>query len=133
MSQTTSYLTLEQILVIHQDQVDRYGGGHGLRDLTLLESAVLRPQTTFSGDDLYPTLFDKAAALLYSLVNNHVFTDGNKRTAIAATIVFLIQNDYELRVSNEELVKTVLAVAEKRLTLENISLWLENNCIPLPL
>lgn len=131
MSQDISYLTLEQILVIHQDQIDRYGGSHGLRDLTLLESAVLRPQTTFSGDDLYPTIFDKAAVLLHSIVNNHAFTDGNKRTAAASTIIFLMQNGYELRVNNQDLVKTVLSLAEKKLSFENISQWLEKNSTSL--
>ncbi len=131
MDHDTSYLTLEQILIIHEDQIDRYGGSHGLRDLALLESAVFRPQTTFSGEDLYPTLFDKAAALLHSLIQNHPFIDGNKRTATASTIVFLIKNNYLLQVSNDVLAKIVLEVAEKKITSQNISEWLKENTIPL--
>lgn len=125
------YLTLEQILVIHQDQIDRYGGSHGLRDLTLLESAILRPQTTFSGEDLYPTLFNKAAALLHSLIHNHPFLDGNKRTASVSTAVFLIKNNYDLKVDNKKFEATILAIAIKKMSLEEIGVWLENNCIPL--
>lgn len=131
MDKDTSYLTLEQILVIHEDQIDRYGGSHGLRDLALLESAIFRPQTTFSGAELYPTLFDKVAALLHLLVLNHPFIDGNKRTAITSSIVFLLHNGYELRVSNNELVDFVLRVENKKYSVENISKWLKNNSNPI--
>ena len=130
MDQDTSYLTLEQILVIHEDQIDRYGGSHGLRDLALLESAIFRPQSTFSGEDLYPTVFDKAAALLHSLIQNHPFIDGNKRTATVSLIVFLIKNGYELRVSNDTLVEIVLKISKKKITLENLSIWLKDNILP---
>lgn len=131
MDQDISYLTLEQILVIHENQIDNYGGSHGLRDLALLESAVFRPQSTFSGEDLYPTIFDKAAALIHSLIQNHPFIDGNKRTATASTIVFLINNGYELQVDNDAIVKVVLEIAEKKITLQNLSVWLKDNTIPL--
>ena len=131
MSQDIYFLTLDQILVIHQDQIDRYGGSHGLRDLALLESALFRPQSTFSGKDLYPSLFDKAAALLHSLTLNHPFVDGNKRTATVSTIVFLLKNGFELKFTNGKLVEYIVKVERRKYEIENISAWLKNNSIPL--
>lgn len=127
MDQDISYLTLEQILVIHEDQIDRYGGSHGLRELSLLESAIFRPQTTFSGEDLYLTLFDKSASLLHSILLNHPFVDGNKRTAIVSTIVFLMLNGWELQVEQEELIEKLLETVSKKYTIEIISNWLKDN------
>src|SRR3990172_10842143 len=98
MDKVIFFITLEQLLTIHEDQIDRYGGSHGIRDLNLLESALFRPQTTFSGEDLYKTIFDKAAALMHSLILNHPFVDGNKRTAVVAAIIFLLQNGWMLKV-----------------------------------
>lgn len=76
------YLTVKDVLLLHQMQIDAFGGSHGLRDLGLLESALMRPQATFDEADLYKSLFDKGAALLHSLLMNHQFVDGNKRTAM---------------------------------------------------
>ncbi|MBN1812662.1 MAG: Fic family protein [Anaerolineae bacterium] len=80
------YLTVEEVLEINAEVM---GGGHALRDLGLLESAVARPQASAFGVDAYPDLATKAAALLHSLVLNHAFVDGNKRTAVLSTLVFL--------------------------------------------
>ncbi len=121
------YLTLEQIILIHEDQIDRYGGSHGIRDLALIESAVFRPQTTFSGLDLYPSVFEKASALLYSLVNNHAFIDGNKRTGTVSMIIFLAQNGFELTVSQNELEKFILEIITKKIGIEEICNWIMNN------
>lgn len=123
----TIFLTLEQILVIHEDQIDHYGGSHGIRELTLLESALFRPQTTFSDQELYPTIFDKAAAMLHSLVMNHPFVDGNKRTGTAAMIIFLELNGLELKVTQKDLVNMVLQIEDKTLDLEQIAEWLEEH------
>lgn len=78
----TRYLTVPQILFIHARLIDETGGAHGLRDLGALEAASARPQATFAEQELYPDFFSKAAALLDSLINNHPFVDGNKRTGI---------------------------------------------------
>ena len=121
------FLTLEQILLIHEDQIDRYGGSHGLRDISLLESAVYRLQTTFGGIDLYPSIFDKAAALVHSLLLNHPFVDGNKRTAIASMLVFLDLNGYFFSISQKELVKTALSIENKKWNINKISLWLKKH------
>lgn len=123
----TVFLSLEEILIIHELQIEQYGGSSGLRDFSLLESALYRPQATFGGSDLYDTLFDKASALMHSLIMNHPFVDGNKRTGSASTIVFLELNGYSLRVSQKELVKVALSVHSKKMDLEQIAAWLKKN------
>ncbi len=126
----TVFLTLEQVLVIHDDQIERYGGDHGIRDINLFESAIMRPQTTFGGEDLYPTIFDKAAALIHSLILNHPFVDGNKRTGTASAIVFLDINGYQLVAKKIDLEKFVLGVESKKLDIEDISSWLRSHSRP---
>jgi death-on-curing protein len=119
----TIFLTVEQVLVIHDDQIERYGGSHGIASLSLLESAIMRPQTTFAGADLYPTVFNKAATLMHSLVLNHAFVDGNKRTATVSAIVFLEMNGYKLHVEQEELIKAALNVRNKKWGVNRLSSW----------
>jgi death on curing protein len=87
------YLTVGEVLQIHHQQIDQYGGTHGLRDQGLLESAVFRPQVGY-----YSTIAEEAAALMESLANNHPFLDGNKRVAFAVTHTFLLVNGYDLEV-----------------------------------
>ncbi len=119
-----SYLTLDEALAIHDDMVDRYGGSHGLRDLGLLQSALGRPQASFGGEDLYPTIFDKASALFHSLIFNHPFVDGNKRTSFTATARFLSLNGYELKGSKDELLQFPLSVENEHWSIEKIASWL---------
>ena len=127
------FLTLEQIIVIHDDQIERYGGRHGIRDFALLESAQLRPQSTFNSRDLYSTIFTKAAALIHSLVLNHPFIDGNKRTGLASGIIFLLLNNYELTASNKTLENIVMKIESRKLTIGQISSWLKLHSRPLPI
>lgn len=127
MTSQTIFLTLEQVLVIHENQIGLYGGTSGLRDLALLGSAILRPQTTFGGEDLYPTLFEKAAALMHSLVLNHSFLDGNKRTGTVSVLVFLEINGYEIDVSQKQLIKVALGVESKKLDINQLAGWLKKN------
>jgi death-on-curing protein len=87
------YLTVGEVLQIHHQQIDNYGGAHGLRDTGLLESAVFRPQIGY-----YNTIAEETAALMDSLANNHPFLDGNKRAAFAAAHIFLLINGYDLEV-----------------------------------
>lgn len=121
----TIYLTLEQIIIIHEDQIVRYGGSSGLRDVSLLESAVFRPQSSFGGNDLYPTIFDKASVLMHSLILNHSFIDGNKRVGTASVLVFLELNGYQLRVTQKALVNTALGVESKKINTEKLAVWLK--------
>jgi death-on-curing protein len=119
----TQYLTPEQVLFLHSRLVAETGGSHGLRDLEMLLSALGRPQGTFDGKDLYPELFSKTAALMDSLVRNHPFVDGNKRTAITSAALFLRMNGYRLIVENEEVVRFTLACAQSQRSLDEIMDW----------
>ena len=122
-----TYLTVEQVLFIHMRLIAETGGSAGLRDLALLESAVARSQATFDGDDLYPDVFAKAAALLDSLIRNHPFVDGNKRVGITAAGLFMRRNGRRLTASNVELERFTLQVARSELTLEEMAAWLCNH------
>lgn len=118
------YLSPEQVLFIHARLIAEIGGAHGVRDLAMLESAIARPQATFGGKDLYPDLFTKAAALLDSLINDHPFVDGNKRTGITAAALFLRRNGYRLSASNADVEKFTLQVAASCTELKEIADWL---------
>ncbi len=124
------YLTPQQVLFIQSRLIAETGGQHGLRDLSLLESAVARPQATFGGADLYPGLFEKAAALLDCLVNNHPFVDGNKRAGITAAGLFLRANGYGLRTSSEELEAFTMRVATEHPPITELASWLETHSQP---
>jgi death-on-curing protein len=125
-----NYLGPEQVLFLHARLIEETGGGHGLRDLAQLESAVSRPQATFGGQDLYPDLFAKAAALMDSLIRNHPFVDGNKRTGIAAAALFLVQNSYRLTATNAEVEAFVLRVVKGEPDVAEIAGWLQAHSIP---
>lgn len=122
------YISLKEVAAIHKDMIDNYGGSHGIRDLGLVESALARPQASFGGEDLYPTVFDKAAALFHSLMFNHAFVDGNKRTTFATTVRFLAKNGYFLEISQKEVVDFPLRVENKHLEIDQIAAWLKKNC-----
>jgi death-on-curing protein len=121
------YLTAEQILFLHARLVAETGGSHGVRDLGMLLSAVGRQKATFDNQELYPDLFTKGAALMDSLIRNHPFVDGNKRTGIAAAILFLRGNGYRFEVKSDEMEKFTLEVARSEHSLEEIALWLQKN------
>ena len=120
----TVYLSLEQVLGLHRIQLQRFGGAAGLRDRGALEAAVARPQATFGGEDLYPDIEAKAAALLHSLVMNHPFVDGNKRTGAAAAELFMSLNGLDLTADDEELVDITLALARGEVGAEALAIWL---------
>ncbi len=126
-----NYLTPEQVLFIHSRLVAETGGRHGVRDLGLLESAVARPRATFDGKELYPDLFTKTAALMDSLVNNHPFVDGNKRTGITAAGLFLRINGWKLAASPEDLEACTLRVATGGMEVADLAGWLRDNTLPV--
>ena len=105
------FLSLSEVLEIHQDQITRYGGTTGIRDVDLLKSALGMPPATYSGEFLHTDVFEMAAAYLYHLVRNHPFLDGNKRTGAVAALVFLLLNGYECEAPEDDLAVLVLAVA----------------------
>lgn len=121
------YITLDVVLAIHDDMIERYGGGYGIRDLGLIQAALARPQASFGGEDLYPTILDKASALFHSLIFNHAFLDGNKRTSISTTARLLYINGYELIAEKEEFVDFPLRVENKHLGITEIAQWLKEH------
>ncbi|HVK86719.1 MAG TPA: type II toxin-antitoxin system death-on-curing family toxin [Kofleriaceae bacterium] len=118
------FLGLDEVLAIHRDQVERYGGKEGVRDLGLLESAVAAPEATFDGEYLHGTLPEMAAAYLYHLAQNHPFLDGNKRVAAASMFLFLYVNDLELECTEDELVELTLGVASSKVTKAEVAVFL---------
>ncbi len=120
------YLTASEVVVIHARLIQRTGGSKGIRDTSLLESAVARPQATFDKNDLYPSLWEKAAALMESLISNHAFVDGNKRVGVVAVGLFLECNGYTLIASNKEVYEFTMKIAQGKADLEEIAQWLKN-------
>lgn len=104
----TDYLTVAEVLAMHVDLIERYGGMHGVHDAGLLESALYRPQTGYYGD-----LIEEAAALWESLAQNHPFKDGNKRTAFAATYTFLAINGAALQASSDEAYASIADLSDR--------------------
>lgn len=121
------YLTTPQVLAIHDQMVKRFGGSQGIRDMGLIESAVDRPKATFDGQDLYPGVFLKAAALMHSILKNHAFVDGNKRSAYSSCGVFLKLNGYKLENMHKESLEFAMNVENNSLKLEEISKWLQTH------
>ncbi len=118
------HLTTNEALELHRLVVDQSGGGSGVRDPGALDSAVAQPRMTFGGDDLYPTIVEKAAALGFSLVMNHPFVDGNKRIGHAAMETFLVLHGYEIVASVDEQERVVLELAAGHLERETFTDWL---------
>ncbi len=124
------FLTLDEVLEMHQEQIQIYGGSPGLRDAAALESAVAVPQSTFGGEWLHPTIPAMAAAYLFHLCQNHAFIDGNKRIGANAAVVFLILNGWEPTFTEEELADTVLALAAGRLSKQELTAIVSAQCRP---
>ena len=102
---------MDEVLRIHQDQIGRYGGKRGVRDIGLLESAVAMPRTTFGGQYLHDDLWQMAAAYMFHIIQNHPFHDGNKRTGVVAALVFLEINGVSVRLDEARLEQLVWDVA----------------------
>ena len=110
------FLTTDDVLEIHRDQIRVYGGSDGIRDVGLMESALAQPSAAFSGVWLHADLFEMAAAYLFHLVQNHPFIDGNKRVGLEAALLFLEINGRSLEVEDDKLIDLVLATAQGQLT-----------------
>ena len=127
---TARFLTLEDVFFLHRDQITRYGGTHGLRDLGLLESALATPAATFGGDYLHEGLPQMAAAYVFHIAKNHPFLDGNKRTALAAAIAFLGLNGWSLHADPDELADAVLGVAGGTVSKAALAVFFEGHARP---
>lgn len=124
-------LTLGEVVELHDRLLAQSGGGAGLRDLGLLESALAQPRASFDGTDLHPTIADKAAALGFALVANHPFVDGNKRIGHAAMEVFLVLNGFEIDATVDDQEQAVLAVASGTMDRDGLAQWLKGRLVSL--
>ena len=120
------------VLIIHADLLYRYGGRPGLRDRTLLESALAQPKITVGGKFAHRTLFEKAAAYGFHLCKNHPFVDGNKRVAFVLMDIFLQKNGWEIVTHEEEAYSMMMALASGRLTKAQLASWLKEHSSRLP-
>lgn len=125
------YLSFAEVLELHRSIIDRWGGASGIRDLGILESALAQPRQSFGGQDLYPDITSKAAALCFSLVLNHPFVDGNKRIGHAAMETFLMINGHELRAPVDEQERIMLDLAAGNLARKTFVEWVKQNTVPL--
>ena len=126
------YLALNEVLELYRRIMGQTGGLVGLRDLNALESALAQPRMTFGGVDLYPTAVDKASALGFSLIQNHPFTDGNKRIGHAAMETFLVLNGLEIDASVDEQEQVILDVASGKMERQELTEWLRAHVVEKP-
>ena len=120
-------LKKRQILLLHSALIAESGGSDGIRDEGLLDSAVNTPFQTFSGQDLYPTVLEKAVRLGFGLIRNHPFIDGNKRIGTHAMLVFLNLNSITLSYEDDELISTILSVASGEMDADGLLKWLQQH------
>lgn len=120
-------ISVGQALKIHSVAIEKFGGANGVRDLGGLESALARPFQTFGGDDLYPTIFKKAAAIGESLIINHPFIDGNKRSGYLLMEALLRYGGYKITASDDNLYNFVVEISTGKISFDQIVEWLEGN------
>jgi len=121
----------ESILKLHELSIIKYGGSQGIRDEGMMESAISRPYQTFAGEDLYPTSIQKAAAIAESIIINHPFIDGNKRTGYLAMLAILEEGKIELNAPNDAIYDFVIKISTGEIRFEQIVEWLKQNTSPL--
>jgi len=123
------YLSLREILELHDKIIEVSGGSRGIRDIHALESSINQPHITFNRKDLYPDIITKAAALCFFLIMNHPFVDGNKRVGHAAMETFLILNGFEIEATIDDQEKIILDLASGKVDREQLTIWLNNHII----
>lgn len=121
------FLTFFEVLEIHDNQIELYGGSLGIRDQGLLFAALAQPEATFDGSFLHPDIYSMAAAYLYHLIQNHPFIDGNKRVGTVSSLVFLEFNDYELDVDEDTLENTIMETASGNISKEELTNFFRKN------
>lgn len=122
-----AFLTLDEVLEIHLDQIDRYGGMHGIRDLPLLQSALGMPRTGFGDRYLHEDIFAMGAAYLFHITQDHPFIDGNKRTGLVAALVFLELNNIRIEIPDDLLEKMVIDMTEGKIKKEGLATIFRSN------
>ncbi len=125
------FLTLDEVLLVHTDQIRRYGGSHGVRDLGLLSSALAMPQASFGGVCLHTSFAEMAAAYLFHIAQNHPFFDGNKRAALATALAFIWLDDQRLEAAEDELTELVMGVATGQLSKAEAAVFIGGRLRPV--
>lgn len=125
------FLTLAELIDLHNRIIDQTGGAPGLRDMGRLESAVAQPRMSFGGRDLYPTVIEKAAVLCFALIRNYPFVDGNKRSGHAAMEVFLVLNGHEINAKVDEQESIILGVASGQVSRQELTDWLTDQVLKI--
>ena len=120
-------IPIKEVEQLHRILIDKFGGAHGIRDNSALESALARPFQTFDKKELYPSVTEKAAALMESILINHPFIDGNKRTGYTLLRLFLLQNRIDITASQANKYEFVIDIASGTLNYEGIVSWLTLN------
>lgn len=120
-------INIEIVKYFHAILIDEFGGSTGIRDPKALQAAIQRPFSTFDGKDLYPTIYDKAAALVESLVKNHAFIDGNKRIGYVMLRFYLIESGYDLSASQTDKYNFIIEISKGNLNFEGIKEWIVRN------
>lgn len=123
------FLSVEHVIALHDTLIEEFGGTYGLRDKGLLESAVTQPRQSFGGEDLYPSLFDKAAAYAFFISENQPFLDGNKRTAATVAGVFLDLNGYEIDCAQGQIYEMMMQLANKAIPRDDLAAWFSRNSV----
>jgi death-on-curing protein len=124
---THLFITLDEVLSLHEVQIRLFGGSSGVRDLGLLQSAMGNAEATFRGAFLNETIFEMAAAYLHGICRNHPFVDGNKRTAAATALTFLDMNEIDIEAQEDELYDLVIGVAEGRISKAAVAVFLQDH------
>ena len=131
MNTTNIQFTVQDIYELHKQLEDAFVLSSGIRDESLLISAVNAPFQTFMGNDLYPSIYDKAAQLCYGIANNHPFTDGNKRTALHSMYVYLIINGFDITATQQDVENMIIDVAAGNMTNTELAQWLRENTVEI--
>jgi death-on-curing protein len=122
-------ISLKEVLQIHNLLIDKYGGSKGVRDINALEAALQRPHATFDNKELYPSAVLKASAIFESIISNHPFIDGNKRTGWVMMRLILLENNMDIVASQKEKYNFVISAASGKLSFDEISEWIDRNKI----
>jgi death-on-curing protein len=122
-----NYLNAEEILLIHHQLIERYGGSHGTRDLSRVESAAVAPSQNIFGKEQYEDIFEKAAVYMRNLISDHPFLDGNKRTATATAVMLLVRNHRQFDANRGQVENFAVKVAVEKLTIQQIAEWLREH------
>ena len=131
MSTPNIQFTIQDIYELHKQLENAFILSSGVRDENLLASAVNTPFQTFMGNDLYPSLYDKAAQLCYGIANNHPFTDGNKRTALHSMYVYLIINGFDITATQQDVENMIIDIAAGNMTNTELAQWLRENTVEI--